>query len=449
MDILEKAQRMLEEKPLCDNCLGRQFAFLGYGMENKERGRAIKILLTMKGHRLALLKKPEGILLLETLAENGAFPMAAYVLRKLEKSPKEGRKCFLCENKFDALSPLVKKAINILKDYEYDTFLVGIRIPTEIEEREDELRAKFGVEHGESIKNEFSRVLGKMLLEVTRKKVDYMKPQIVVLFNPFTEEIELQVNSLFIMGRYRKLIRGIPQSKWFCRRCRGKGCPSCNWTGKMYPESVEELIAEPILEITQGEGSSFHGAGREDIDARMLGSGRPFVIEIKRPRRRKLNLSELERIINERAKEKIEVMELKYVDREAVMRIKNMESAQKTYKVIVEFERNVRDDEIEKLKSALTNTIILQQTPIRVLHRRADLTREKHIYETKIKRISPNRIELIIKCQGGLYVKELVTGDNGRTKPNVSEIIGVKAQPLELDVLGIVEKMEEEKNGKV
>jgi len=444
MDILEKAQRILEEKPLCDNCLGRQFAFLGYGMENKERGQAIKILLTMKGHRLSLLGRPEGILLLETLAENGAFSMAADLLRKLEEAPKEGRKCFLCGNRFDILPSLVKRAIDILRDYDYDTFLVGIRIPAEIEEREDELRAKFGIEHGESIRNEFSRVLGKTLLKVTGKKVDYMKPQIVVLFNPFTDEIDLQVNSLFIMGRYRKLIRGIPQSRWLCRRCRGKGCPSCNWTGKMYPESVEELIAEPILEMTQGEDSSFHGAGREDIDARMLGSGRPFVIEIKRPRRRKLNLSELERVINERAQGKIEVMGLKYVDRESVMKIKNMESAQKTYRVIVEFEREIDDDELEKLRNALTNITVLQQTPTRVLHRRADLTREKHIYETKIKRISSNRIELIVKCQGGLYIKELVTGDNGRTEPNVSEIIGVKAQPLELDVLGILEKMEEE-----
>ena len=443
MDILEKAQRMLEDGPLCDNCLGRQFAFLGYGMENQERGRAIKILLTMKGHRLALLKKPEGIVLLKTLAENGAFPMAADVLRKLEETAKEGRECFLCENRFDALPSLVEKAVEMLRDYEYDTFLVGVRIPTEIEEREDELKAKFGVEHGESMRNEFSRIIGKMLLKIIGKKVDYMKPQIVILFNPFTEEIELQVNSLYIMGRYRKLVRGIPQSKWFCRRCRGRGCPSCDWTGKMYPESVEELIAKPILEMTLGEDSSFHGAGREDIDARMLGSGRPFIIEIKRPRKRKLDLSEIEHAINERAQGKIEVMNLKYVDREAVMKIKDMESAQKTYRVMVEFEREIRDDELEKLRDALTDITVLQQTPTRVLHRRADLTREKHIYETKIKRISPNRIELTIRCQGGLYVKELVTGDNGRTKPNVSEIIGVKAQPLELDVLEVSEKMEE------
>ena len=435
---------MLEENPLCDNCLGRQFAFLGYGIENRDRGRAIKTILTMEGQRLAFLDKPEGISLLKMLAENGRFRMAETILQKLGETSKGKRECFLCGNRFERLSSLIEKALDALEDYEYDTFLVGVRIPTEIEEREDELRARFEIEHGEGMRNEFSRILGKMLLEVTEKRVDYKRPQVVVLFNPFTEKIELQVNSLFIMGRYRKLVRGIPQSKWFCRRCHGRGCPSCDWTGKMYPESVEELIAKPILEMTLGEESSFHGAGREDIDARMLGSGRPFVIEIKRPKRRKLDLSELENIINERAQGKIEVLNLRYADREDVLKIKDMESAQKTYRVTVKFDREIGDDELGKLEEALTDITILQRTPMRVLHRRADLTREKHIYETKIKRISAKRIELIIKCQGGLYVKELITGDNGRTVPSVSEIIGVKAQPLELDVLEISEGMEED-----
>ena len=443
MDILGKALRMLKDKPLCDSCLGRQFAFLGYRMENRDRGKAIKDLLAMEGHRLALQRDSEGLRILRILAENGGSSIASEILRKLGQEVGERRLCFLCEGLFEDLSSLVDKAVKLLSEYEYDTFLVGIRIPVEIEEREDEFRAKYEIEYGESMRNELSRVIGKMIREITGKKADYMKPEIVILINPFTEEVEIQSNSLYIMGRYRKLVRGIPQSKWLCGRCRGRGCPLCNWTGKKYPESVEELIANPILEMTLGEDSSFHGAGREDIDARMLGSGRPFIIEIKRPKRRKLDLSEVERVINERARGKIEVSDLKFVDRRAVVKIKDMEATQKIYRVIVEFEREIGDDEIEKLRELLTDITIHQRTPRRVLHRRADLIREKHIYETNIKRISPNRIEMIIRCQGGLYVKELVTGDEGRTDPSVSKIIGAEARPLELDVLEVLDKTEE------
>jgi tRNA U54 and U55 pseudouridine synthase Pus10 len=35
-------------------------------------------------------------------------------------------------------------------------------------------------------------------------------------------------------------------------------------------------------------------------------------------------------------------------------------------------------------------------------------------------------------------VKELVTGDEGRTVPNVSEILNNKAKPLKLDVLNVI-----------
>ena len=54
MGILEKAQEMLEKYPLCNHCLGRQFALLGYGLDDEKRGESIKTLLTMKANELAL-----------------------------------------------------------------------------------------------------------------------------------------------------------------------------------------------------------------------------------------------------------------------------------------------------------------------------------------------------------------------------------------------------------
>jgi tRNA pseudouridine synthase 10 len=45
-----------------------------------------------------------------------------------------------------------------------------------------------------------------------------------------------------------------------------------------------------------------------------------------------------------------------------------------------------------------------------------------------------------IRCQGGLYIKELVTGDKGRTDPCVSGIVNAEAKPLKLDVLNVIMK---------
>jgi len=443
MAILEKCLKMLESYPLCDHCLGRQFAFLGHNMENNERGKALKTCLVLSAHESALLKNKKCIKILETLATNGFSKIAEEILLKIKKRPKNKpflKTCYLCEDKFKEIENLAKEAIEKLENYEYTSFLVGITLPVSVEEREDEFKAEFDIGHGENIRNEFGRILGKKIAEYSGKTVDYRKPDIVIIVNPFTNEISIQINPLYIAGQYKKLVRGLPQSKWFCSNCRGKGCEKCNWTGKMYPESVEELISKPILDWTNGFKASFHASGREDIDARMLGKGRPFVIEIARPQKRFLNLKKLEESINAYADGKIKVSNLKIADKAIVRILKKKESAQKQYRVIIEFENQVATSDLHLLEKTLTNAVIRQKTPVRVLHRRADLTREKYIYEVKVKKLSPKRVEMKIRCQGGLYVKELVTGDEGRTTPNVSQILKNKAKPIKLDVLSVIMK---------
>ena len=84
---------------------------------------------------------------------------------------------------------------------------------------------------------------------------------------------------------------------------------------------------------------------------------------------------------------------------------------------------------IEKLKT------MNQRTPIRVEHRRADLIRTREIKNIEVERINSKKLHLIIKCQGGLYIKELISGDNNRTKPSVSSITNNQAECTQLDVL--------------
>jgi tRNA pseudouridine synthase 10 len=441
MDILEKTLSMLHTYPLCDHCLGRQFALLGYNIENMARGRALKLSLTLQSSALSSSKNAEGIKRLKILATNGFSREAQETLQHLKKRiPKkdQSKTCFLCEDKFQLLNDLMQKALIQLADYEYTTFLVGVEVPVAVEEREDEFKAAFDVGYGESVRHEFGRLFGKGIAEKTGKNAEYKKPDIVVIIDPFAGRVRLQVNPLFVAGRYRKLVRDIPQSKWFCSNCRGKGCEKCGGTGKMYPESVEELSSKPLLAAAEGEKTAFHASGREDIDARMLGTGRPFVIEISKPRKRFLDLKKLGDEVNADAVGKVEVSNLRFTDKDVVRRLKKAESAQKEYRVIVEFENAVSDEALRTLEAQLSNALIKQQTPLRVLHRRADLIRERYIYKVKVKKVSLKSAEMEIRCQGGLYVKELVSGDEGRTVPNVSELLGNRATPLKLDVLNVI-----------
>ncbi|MEN6290561.1 MAG: tRNA pseudouridine(54/55) synthase Pus10, partial [Methanobacterium sp.] len=249
------------------------------------------------------------------------------------------------------------------------------------------------------------------------------------------DDIDIQINPIFIEGRYRKLVRGIPQTKWPCGKCRGKGCPSCNYTGKQYPETVEELISPEAVKLAIGSESKFHGAGREDIDVKMLGSGRPFVLEIKEPKIRDLDLEILEEKINTFAGGKVEVHDLKFVgkDRKGTIKCSSTDTY-KVYRAIVELENDINDDKLNLLHSM---EIINQRTPIRVSHRRADKIRTRKVRSITTKPIDARKFEMIVECEGGLYIKELISGDEGRSKPSVSEILGINALCIQLDVLEV------------
>ena len=441
MDVLEKALELLSKYPLCDHCLGRQFALLGYSMENNVRGQALKISLTLQANDLSSEKNPEGIKRLKILSTNGFSREAQETLKHLNKRiPKSEteNECVLCENKFELVDSLAQKALGIIEGYEFTTFLVGIELPTKVEEREDEFKAAVNIGYGESIKHEFGRLLGKALAKRTGKEADYLKPDLVVVFNPFIDKVRIQVNPLFVAGRYRKLLRTIPQSKWYCSDCRGRGCEKCGGTGKLYPESVEELSSKQLLQAAQGEEAFLHASGREDIDARMLGRGRPFVIEVSKPKKRFIDLKLIEDQVNFDAVGKVEVSGLRFATKDVVRHLKKGEGAQKEYSLLAEFENELSIQDLHKIEEQLSGACIKQQTPQRVLHRRADLIREKYIYQVKVKKVSLKRALLEIRCQGGLYVKELVSGDEGRTVPNVSDLLNNRAKTLKLDVLNVI-----------
>ena len=433
--ICSKAIELLKShKYLCDSCLGRQFAAYGSGLANKERGFAIKTLLTMNAHRL------EDLELLKVLAIHGKCESAIKTLLifGIDTQPHDS-KCSLCEGIFDDLPKYANEIIEKIKDVDFDTFLVGSKISPLLLEREDELRANYRIESGEACKSELNRELGKYIHKFTEKNVSFQNPDVVILLDTINNELSISVNPLFIYGRYRKLIRGIPQSTWICSSCQGKGCSECNGTGKRYSESIEELISNPTLELTKGKDGILHASGREDIDAKMLGNGRPFVLEIKEPKIRNISLDKLQEAINNYAQGKVEVLDLRKITREIIRQIKaRSKFTEKTYRLLVKVSRKIEPADINRIEQAFQSITIDQRTPQRVLHRRVDKIRQKRVFSLKINQIlDDNIMEVIVHCEGGLYVKELLTGDEGFTKPNVSELLNSDIEVLEIDVIKV------------
>ncbi len=198
-------------------------------------------------------------------------------------------------------------------------------------------------------------------------------------------------------------------------------------------DSVEELIGRPALELTGGKEHSFHGMGREDIDALMLGTGRPFVLEVKEPRIRSIDLDSLQNGINS-STDKVQVSGLRPSKGDEVVRIKSARPI-KQYRALVAFDAPVKEENLNEVVVSLGGTRIKQQTPQRVMHRRSDLNRERAILELKARLLGSQEAEFEITAEAGTYIKEFIHGDGGRTVPNLAEKLGVACQVMELDVL--------------
>ena len=103
-------------------------------------------------------------------------------------------------------------------------------------------------------------------------------------------------------------------------------------TGLQYRRSVQDLIGNPLLAIFGSEEHAFHGMGREDIDVRCMGRGRPFVIEMKEPKIRNTNAEELMELINKKADGSIEITSMRDSNRSEVVRLKDT-PAEKSYTI--------------------------------------------------------------------------------------------------------------------
>lgn len=349
--------------------------------------------------------------------------------------------CVICDNIFDKLDDDLEKKIDdkiSQLGVEFDTFLVGSQIDKDIQKRDEELSEKFNLDV-ETIKKELNRLIGLRIYEIYGKEAEFERQDIVFSINlKNSPKVRIQINPLYIEGKYNKLKRGIPQTKWPCTKCKGKGCEVCNHTGKQYPESVEELISEHVLKLTKGREAKFHGAGREDIDVLMLGSGRPFVLEIKEPKIRNLDLKQLEEDVNKINEGKTSYHNLHLCERGRKAEIKQSSpDAYKIYNALVVCDQPFDEDKLEKL---IKLDEIHQQTPLRVLRRRADKVRIKHVLDLSYEIIDEKTFNMRIKTEGGLYIKELISGDEGRSNPNVGEILEVSAKCAQLDVIEVSEK---------
>lgn len=415
MTILDDVRAILDTGPVCDACLGGCFAERSHGLMNAERGRALRVTLAM--------------------AADDPF------------EPVEADACWVCTGLSGTIDDWADRAADALSGIDFDTYLVGTRIPSVVLESEKRLRVQVGLpaDMASPFKDELTREVGKQLGSRTGATANFQRPDVVAILDVERDHVEIRINPIYIYGRYRKHERGIPQRTWYCRVCGGLGtvwregeeqvCEYCDGHGRSTEESIEQLITRPVVDLTNGAEAILHTAGREEDDARMLGTGRPFVIKIKEPQRRRFELTTLQKTINEATGGSVAVDDLSRATPDIVTHVTQLPFRQR-YQLTIAFSDSVSESAFVDALDALDGTTIHQ-------HAQISGTAERQ-YERvrKVRDISgewsDNHTALVeLEIEAGIDIRSILTADDGRTEPNLAGLLGTAVEVTVLDVIAV------------
>lgn len=414
MPTVERARALLETGSLCDACLGRRFAERSHGLTNAERGRALRIAAA--------------------LADDVPF------------APADPGDCWVCGTASTTFDSWAERAAGATAGLEFDTYVVGTRPPPTVEENERALVEKLGPpDDGEPFKSECNREVGKRLGGLTGATADRLHADVAVLLDMSSGDVDVQVNPAFVYGRYWKLEPGISQTTLACRTCGGRGerwvegearsCPACGGTGLVAPRSVEGFVSPAVTEALEGTGAVFHGAGREDADTLVLDRGRPFVVEVKEPRKRTFDAAMVETAVHEAADGAVEVMDLAPATREMVDRVKQLpfrHSYRLSFAAGAPVDPGRFADALRSLDGA---TVHQRERPAEPGKAGSERLRELRDIRGELADAAAGTVEFSVEA--GIDVAEVVTGGDGRTEPSLAALLGTSIEVTEAVIVDV------------
>jgi len=197
----------------------------------------------------------------------------------------QGGRCFVCQGMMDATVKMAEVATKRARRYKFRTFAVGVTLPEGVQEREDELRSGLKLKGRETVKIQAARLVSGRVSGRLRKRVDRQRPDLTLLADFGAGSVSVTARPVFFYGRYTKPA-GVSQRRSFCEQCRGAGCKKCHNTGFVQEPSVEAALRAKLAIFSGSRKMTFTWLGSEDRESRVYPPGRPFVAEVKNPRKR-------------------------------------------------------------------------------------------------------------------------------------------------------------------
>lgn len=361
--VIDNTRGIMKEYTICDHCLGRMFAGKLGVVSHKRLGNKIRNML----------------------------------------KPRPTKICYICKNMMSNLDLYLKKMLDMAKEYQFSTFLIGAILQPSIHDRDDLIRSKFKLRGIPSIKSDITREMGKSFSRKTGSKVDYQNPDMVFTIDFKKEHYEIKPKAVLLQARYTKNIRGLQQKQKPCDQCEGKGCFVCDFHGIGEFNSVEGKIVKFLIDKFGAQQAKITWIGSEDESSLVLGNGRPFFVKLINPHKRYIRLPKN--------------LDLDGVSIHGIRVISKIPSDPIRFrtKVVMEIEA-----ENEIASNVLEEMVRLEGQPV-VLYENSGRRHKKIIYDIDFKRKSEKSFRITMESDGGIPLKRFVTGQE--VEPSISGIL--------------------------
>jgi tRNA pseudouridine synthase 10 len=331
-----------------------------------------------------------------------------------------GIECSVCSGLMERAVEMGGLAVKRMRPYDFRTFAVGVSLPEGVQEKEDELRSELRLKGRETIKTQAARLVASFVSRSTRKRLDRKNPDVTVLANFEAGDAVVTSKPLFYHARYAKPA-GIAQRRSFCGLCRGRGCEECGGTGYERKPSVEEALRKKLSAFSGSAKMVFTWLGSEDRESRVFAPGRPFVVEIKNPKKRRLRRKFAVRL----QKGTLSVTGGKVLPSKPV----RLPSFRFVTEISAVAASKVDPKSIRELRAAFRRTLVIFQRP-------NNRPTTKMVYSVSA---APRGKALLIRAEldGGLPVKRFVSGE--LVSPSVSEVLKTEVSCRSFDICKVKE----------
>ena len=330
----------------------------------------------------------------------------------------EGDGCFICQGLTSRLESTERKVAREASRYQFDTFSIGMILPAGVQEREDRLRSELRIRGRATIKSQLSGKIASFVQSKSDKKVDRLHPDLTAVVDLESGTVNLTAKSIFAYGRYSKP-RGISQRRAVCERCNGRGCGICEG-GYAKAPSLEAVVDRRLVSLLGAQRTKFTWFGSEDPDSLVYPPGRPFIVEVKNPRKRRTP----SRLVLRTGKGLAKISGLK------VLKGRPSSVPSFTFETRAFIELETPLDPIAIRSTRAKGTILVEY------RNNKDKVVRKKVYRLRL-RAKRRKLIAEIKLDGGLPVKRFVGGDS--VSPSLSELLKTPLRCQRFDILRVWE----------